>query len=138
MTRGRSLIVLAAALATVVVAAVASWMLGRQHALTNLAFVDVSASTAARAMQDDHFYSDYGDKVLVVQGTVAEVQSTAGGPQAALRTDAAFGLTCTITGPEAGPQLSVGAVVSFVAIGGTAQREPSSVSLPDCRLANGR
>jgi hypothetical protein len=137
MTRGRWFIVLAAAL-SIVVAAAASWMLGRQHALTNLTFMDVSASTAARAMQDDHFYSDYGDKVLVVRGTIAKVQSADGGPQVALRTDTAFGLTCTMTGPATGPQLMVGAVVSLVAIGGTAQREPSAVNLPDCRLANGR
>jgi len=127
------LVVPAACLATVVVAAVASWLLGRQHALTNLAFVDVSASTAAQAMQDDHFYSDYGDKVLVVHGSVANVQSTTGGRQVALRTNTAFGLTC----PSAGPQPSVGTVVSLVAIGGNAQREPSSVNLPDCRTASG-
>jgi hypothetical protein len=138
MTRGRWFVVLAAAPATVVAAAVASWMLGRQHALTNLAFLDVSASAAARAMQDDHFYSDYGDKVLVVEGTVATVESAAGGPHVALRTDTAFGLTCTVSGPAGGSQLSVGAVVSLVAIGGTAQREPSSVNLPDCRIASGR
>jgi len=137
MTRGRWLVVPAACLATVVVAAVASWLLGRQHALTNLAFVDVSASTAAQAMQDDHFYSDYGDKVLVVHGSVANVQSTTGGRQVALRTNTAFGLTCTITSPSAGPQPSVGTVVSLVAIGGNAQREPSSVNLPDCRTASG-
>ena len=138
MTRGRWFVAVAGGMAIVVVAVVASGMFGRQHALTNLAFVDVSASTAARAMQDDHFYSDYGDKVLVVQGTVATVQSAAGGRQVALRTDTAFGLTCTTTEPVAGPQLSVGEVVSLVAIGGNAQREPSSVNLPDCRLANAR
>jgi hypothetical protein len=137
MTRGRWFVVLAACLPTVVVAAVASWLLGRQHALTNLAFVDVSASTAARAMQDDHFYSDYGDRVLVLHGTVANVQSTTGGSQLALRTDTAFGLTCTIASPMAGPQASVGTVVSLVAIGGNAQREPQSVNLPDCRSATG-
>jgi len=138
MTRGRWFVAVAGGMAIVVVAVVASWMFGRQHALTNLAFVDVSASTAAQAMQDDHFYSDYGDKVLVVQGTVATVPGTPGGRQVALRTDGTFGLTCTLMARVAGPQLSVGAVVRLVAIGGTAQREPSSVNLPDCRLANAR
>ena len=137
MSRSRWFVVLAVGLATIVIAAVASWMLGRQHALTNLAFVDVSASTAARAMQDDHFYSDYGDKVLVVHGTVASVQSTTGGHQIALRTDTAFGLTCTINSPAAGPQPAVGTVVGLVAIGGSAQRESSSVNLTDCRAASG-
>ena len=138
MTRGRWEVAVTASLAIVVTAVVASWMLGRQHTLTNLTFVDVSASTAARAMQDDQFYSEYGDKVLVVQGTVASVQGTPGGRQVALRTDGEFGLTCTLTGQVAGPQPSVGAVVSLVAIGGTAQREPSSVNLPDCRMGSGR
>jgi len=131
------LIVLAVGLVTVVVT-VACWTLGRQHALTNLAFVDVSASAAAQAMQDDHFYSDYGDKVLVIRGAVANVQGAPGGQQVALRTDGAFGLTCMMTVPASGPELTVGAVVSLVAVGGTAQREPSSVNLPDCRLTSGR
>jgi len=137
MTRGRWLIVLAVCTATVLVAAAASWLFGRQRALTSLAFIDVSASTAAQAMQDDQFYSDFGDKVVVVHGTIATVQSTTGGREIALRTDIAFGLTCTITEPAAGPQPSVGSVVSLVAIGGNAQREASSVNLPDCRLASG-
>ncbi len=137
MNRGRWFVVLAVGMATVVVAAVASWMLGRQHSVTNLAFVDVSASTAARAMQDDHFYSDYGNKVLVVHGTVANVQDANGGRRVALRTDATFGLTCMITSPAAGPPPTVGTIVSFVAIGGSAQRESSSVDLPDCRAASG-
>jgi hypothetical protein len=128
-------VILAVGLAAVVVAA--SWMLVRQHVLRNLAFEDVSASTAARAMQDDHFYSDYGDKVLVVHGTVASVQSTNHGRQIALRTDTAFGLTCTINSPAAGPQPAVGTVVGLVAIGGSAQRESSSVNLTDCRAASG-
>lgn len=89
-------------------------------------------------MQDDHFYSDYGDKVLVVQGTVARVQGKPGHVQIALRTDGAFGLTCTLGGQAAVPQPSVGDVVSLVAIGGTAQREPSSVNLPDCRMGSER
>ena len=129
---------MAVGLVTVVVATVTAWMLGRQHALTNLAFVDVSASTAAGAMQDDHFYSDYGDKVLVVRGTVAHVQSAAGGLLVDLRTGTAYGLTCTVTGPAPGPEPSVGATVSLVAMGGTAEREPSSVNLPDCRWGSER
>ena len=137
MTRGRRFVVLAVGLTTVVVAAAASWMFGRQHSLTSLAFVDVSASTAARAMQDDHFYSDYGDKVLVVHGTVTTVQNTPGGRRIALRTDATFGLTCMITSPATGPQPAVGAIASFVAIGASAQRASSSVDLPDCRAASG-
>jgi triacylglycerol esterase/lipase EstA (alpha/beta hydrolase family) len=137
MTRSRWIVVLVVGLAAAAIAAFASWTLGRQQALTNLAFVDVSASTAARAMQDDHFYSDYGDKVLVVHGTVASVQNTTEGRQVALRTDPAFGLTCTIASPAAGPQPGVGTVLSLVAIGGSAQREPSSVSLLDCRAASG-
>lgn len=134
MTAGRWFVVMAAVLATVLVAAAAAWMLGRQKTLTNLAFVDVSASTVARAMQDDHFYSDYVDRVLVIQGTVANVESTSGGRQVALQTDAAFGLTCMLTSPTASAQPSVGAAVTLFAIAGSAQREPSSVNLPDCRL----
>ena len=88
-------------------------------------------------MQDDHLYSDYGDTVLVVHGTVVNVQNTTGGRRIALRTDATFGLTCTITSPAVGPPPTVGTIVSLVAIGESAQRESSSVDLPDCRAASG-
>ena len=137
MTRSRWWVVLSACVATVVVGLGATWMLGRQRALTSIAFVDVSASTAARAMQDDHFYSDYGDKVLVVRGTVVKVQGVPGGREISLHTDTAFGLTCVITSSAPGPQLSVGKVVGFVAIGARAHRESSSVRLPDCRSVTG-
>jgi len=40
-----------------------AWWLGGRHALQNLNIREVSADMAARAMQDDHFYSDFGDKV---------------------------------------------------------------------------
>jgi hypothetical protein len=135
MTRSRQLVLVASCVAMFVVAVGTSWLLGRQRALTSLEFVDVSATTAARAMQDDHFYSDFGDKVLVIHGTVASVQVTSVGPAIALRTDTEFGLTCTISGSEGGPQPSVGTAVNLVAIGGSAQRESTSVNLPDCRSA---
>lgn len=124
-------------LAAVALAAIVSWLTGRQHALRDLAVIDVSASAAARAMQDDHFYSDYEGKVLVIHGTVASIQTTSGGRQITLRTDSTFGLTCATAGPAEAAQPSVGSVVSLIAIGGNAVREPSAVLLPVCRFSGG-
>lgn len=138
MTRGRWLVVLAGPLVCVAVAATTSWTLGRQHALGSLAFADVSATDAAQAMQDDHFFSDYGDKILVVHGTVANVQTSGGGYAISLGTGTAFGLMCTVTSPSGAGQPAAGTVITAVAPGGTAQREPSSVNLPDCRLMSAR
>ena len=130
--------VLAGGLAFVVVAATASWMLGRQHALGGLSFTDVSASAAARAMQDDHFFADYGDKILVVHGTVENVQGHGGSREISMRTDTQFGLTCTVTALSEVGQPAAGTVISVVAPGGAALREPSSVNLTDCRIMSAR
>ena len=54
---------LAVGLVVLVGAGAASWWFGRRRALQSLPFVDVSASTAAAARNDDHFYSDYGNKI---------------------------------------------------------------------------
>ncbi|HEY5137253.1 MAG TPA: hypothetical protein VIJ41_15790 [Candidatus Nanopelagicales bacterium] len=136
MTRGRWWVVLAIGLGCVAVAAAASWSLGRQRALESLSFVDVSAGDAAQAMQDDHFFSDYGGKILVVHGPVASVHATGSGYTVSMGTGTSFGLTCTITSPAGVGQPATGPVITMVAPGGTAQREPSSVDLPDCRIMN--
>jgi len=138
MTRGRWWAALALGCAALVTTVAGSWWLGRQHALDNLAFVDVSASTAARAMQDDHFYSDYGDKILVIEGTVTNVQNAGGGRQISMRTDSPFGLTCDLAAPSTVGQPAAGEVISVVAPGASAHRQPSSVDLPDCRMMSGR
>ena len=136
MTRGRWWVGIAIALGCVAVAVAASWSLGRQRALGSLAFVDVSAADVAQAMQDDHFFSDYGGKVLVVHGPAASVHSDGSGYTVSLGTGTAFGLTCTVTSPPGVRPPAVGSVITIVAPGGTAQREPSSVDLPDCRIMN--
>jgi len=138
MTRRRWWVVLAIGLGCVVVAAAASWTLGRQRALGSLAFVDVSAGDAAQSMQDDHFFSDYGDKILVVHGTVANVHAAGSGYAVSLGTGTSFGLTCTVTSPAGVGQPAAGSVITVVAPGGTAQRGPSSVDLPDCRVMSAR
>jgi len=134
MTRGRWWVVLAVGLGCVAVAVAASWTLGGQRALGSLAFVDVSAGDAAQAMQDDHFFSDYGDKILVVHGTVASVRATGSGYAVSMGTGASFGVTCTVAAPAGAVPPAAASLITVVAPGGTAQREPSSVDLPDCRI----
>lgn len=124
-------------LVAVLAVSAVSWLLGRQHALSHLAFVDVTATAAARAMQEDHFYADYGYKILIIHGTVASARPSGNGLELSLRTDAAYGLSCTVAAPAGGPLLT-GEAVSVVAAGGTARRQQSSVDLPDCRIMSDR
>jgi hypothetical protein len=109
-------------------------MLGRQHALQELAFADVSAGDVAQAMLADRFFSDYGEKILVVHGTVVDVHAIGHRSAVALATDIPFGLTCTVAAPTGGALPAAGSVITVVAPGGTAQRQPSSVDLPECRI----
>ena len=87
---------------------------------------------AARAMQDDHFYSDFADKVLVVHGTVASVASQGPGAQIVLQTNSAFTVHCRAIGNPPLPRR--GDPVNLLVVGANAQREPFAVAFPSCRL----
>ena len=100
-------------------------------------YADVSAGAAAQAMQADHFFSDFGDKILVVHGTVADVHSADGRSVVSLATGLSFGFRCSVPASSGGGLPAAGSVVTVVAPGATAERQPSSVDLPDCRIMSG-
>jgi hypothetical protein len=110
-----------------------TWLVSRQVSLQSLRMETVTAHDAAQAMQDDHFYADYADRILQITGIVASAQESAGSLVVALQTDGAYTLTCT-DGQPIGAAPTAGAAVTLIAPGGTAQREASGVALPECRV----
>jgi hypothetical protein len=131
---GRPVLVLLAlgAVAVVVAGIVGGWWLGTRQALTGLAFEDVTADVAATAMQQDHFYADFGRRVLIVHGSVASVDEARTGTVIILRTEGTTRLTCVVPSDAQPPD--PGQDIRLVAIGGSALREPDGLRFPDCRV----
>ncbi|MDQ2933744.1 MAG: hypothetical protein M3R49_01975 [Chloroflexota bacterium] len=53
----------------IVVTAVLAFFLGATHAMDGLSIKRVTATEIANAMQDDRFFTDYGQSTLLVDGT---------------------------------------------------------------------
>jgi hypothetical protein len=94
---------------------------------------NASAEQAARAMQEDHFYSDYGRGVLTVSGKVAELRQENGLYVLILETSIATRLECEL-GSQA-PALKPGDAVRVQTPDASqAQRLPGAVRLVSCSL----
>jgi len=119
------------AVAAGVVAVVGSFWLGGRHALGNAVIVDVSADQVAQAMQDDHYYSDYGSDVLIIHGSVAATNRSGGQVTIEFHTNSATSMSCTLDAPSGVP--TIAAHISVLVVGASAQREPSAVTYSTCR-----
>lgn len=95
--------------------------------------VSASAADLARAMQEDHFYSDYGRSLLRVSGTVAEVRQEGGSAILVLETGLATRTECDFGGQalalQPGQQVTV-----LSADASRAKRLPGALRLEACRL----
>ncbi len=82
-------------------------------------------------MQEDHFYSDYNERTLVIHGVVA---SLAGG---VLQFQAQNAFTTRCVFDHDPGTLQPGEPISVVAEGAAAERLPSAVLLRGCHLLAG-
>jgi hypothetical protein len=125
-----SKIILGVAIAAILFVGAGSFWFGRLHALQSVGVERVGVAQLADAMQQDHFYSDYGSAALLFSAKVSAVTHhnnvalvtfvTAGRP---------YSVTCQFT---AGASIKVGQVLSVAAPGGSADREPHGVLLHNC------
>lgn len=94
--------------------------------------VRISADDAARAMAGDHFYSDYGQAVLVISGRVGEVTVTGNNSRIALTTSTAAVVLCETFGA---PDVKTGDVISVRVRASDALRDDAGVLLRSCEIA---
>ncbi|HSW94735.1 MAG TPA: hypothetical protein VLI88_01095, partial [Patescibacteria group bacterium] len=71
--------------------------------------VRITADDAARAMAGDHFYSDYGQAILVISGRVGDIIVTGNNSRIALATSTAAVVICETFGA---PDVKTGDAIS--------------------------
>lgn len=94
--------------------------------------LQVTADQIARAMQEDHFYSDYETYTLRVQGTVSGLTQQGSGLTIELNTTVGTGVYCEMRGSA--PDLRPCEAITVTAPGNEAQRSPGAVLLKHCAL----
>ena len=94
--------------------------------------VRISADDAARAMAGDHFYSDYGEAILVITGRVGDITVTGNNSRIALVTSTAAVVLCETFGA---PDVKAGDAISVRVRATDALRDDAGVLLRSCEVA---
>ncbi len=92
----------------------------------------VTADQIAQAMHEDHFYSDYGNNVLVILGTVLSVNQQNNDLTVTLNTTPPTGVVCDLG--KSTTLLEAGDAVTVTARADQALREPDAVLLKNCSI----
>lgn len=103
---------------------------GDSRALKNLTIRQVSAESAASAMRNDEFYSDYRENTLLVTGSIATISDHHSRPTIEFTTSGNFKSLCQLTSRQ--PALRVGERITIVTEAYSALRRPSAVLLNSC------
>jgi hypothetical protein len=102
--------------------------------LPTLPSAQVTADQVAQSMQDDQFFSDFGDTTLLIQGTVAAVEQQGSDNRLRLATSLPIDVVCD-TGTQS-PAVHVGEIIIIKSANPRrdASRHGSSVLLNNCSL----
>jgi hypothetical protein len=119
------------ALALILIGAV-SFFLGDRHGLESMAITRITPDQAASAMKEDHFYSDYGPRTLLVKGNVSAVYKTSDDLVVTFRTNSDFKTICDFGNSSAAIQPRQ--TITALSEGGSARRQSSAVLLTHCVL----
>ena len=98
------------------------------------AVVQVTADEIAQAMQEDHFFSDYGQNTLLVRGVLASLYWQDNIHIAALSTSIQTSVLCDLG--TASPMVHPGNTITVTAPAADAQRASFAVMLRNCRVEN--
>lgn len=128
MNRNTKLILAGAVVAIIVVGLAAFWK-GNLYARSNVGIVKVSSAQLADAMQQDDFYSTYGDSVVLFTSKVSSVKTQGNASLVTFATSRPYKVTCQF--PKS-VSFSDGQEISVVAPAGSADRETSGVLLHNC------
>jgi hypothetical protein len=93
--------------------------------------VRISADDAARAMAGDHFYSDYGQAILVISGRVGDITVTGNNSRIALVTSTAAVVLCETFGA---PDVKLGDAIQVRVRASDALRDDAGVLLRTCEV----
>jgi hypothetical protein len=117
------------ALAAIVIVGIGSFWFGSLHARQNVGVEQVGVTQLADAMQQDDFYSTYGDAALLFTGKVAAVKRGTNATLVTFATGRPYSVTCQFPKTIAA---RMGQTLSVAAPGGSADRQTRGVLLHDC------
>lgn len=106
-----------------------SFWFGNLHARNSIGVEKVTVSQLADAMQQDDFYSTYGNTAVLFSGKVESVTTQGNAALATFNTGRPYSLTCQFASAIS---LKQGDVVSIAAPAGSAERQPHGVFLHNC------
>ena len=126
---GFTKLVIGFAVVAILIAGIASFWVGSLRARQSVGIVRTDVSTLADAIQQDHFYSSYGNTALLFTAKVSAVSSTSDRKLVTFTTDRAYSVTCQMS---SGENVEVGQTIAIAAPGGSAERLAAGVRLHDC------
>lgn len=129
----RSILIGVLVLATVIGTDISAFFLGSRHATSNLTIQRVTPDEVATAMQNDNFYSKYGNDTLIIQGTIAKVSTSAGIVTIDFSTTGDYKTRCQLHPLTS--KVHLGASVTLIAEAGRASRLSKGVLFPACLFA---
>jgi hypothetical protein len=121
--------IITAALGAILIVGLSSFWFGSLHARQTMGVERVTAAQLADAMQQDHFYSDYGNAAVLFSGTASAVNHHSGTTLVTITTGRPYGLTCQFASNAI---VKPGQIISIVAPAGSAERQAHGVLLHDC------
>lgn len=128
MTRNMKLVLVSAVVAVLVSGAGSYWF-GILHARGSTDIAHVSVSQLGDAMQQDSFYSQYGNAALLFSAQVSALTQTGDTTSVTFATQRPYSVTCEFKGSVSA---KAGQTLSVVAPGGSAERRPHGVLLHKC------
>lgn len=120
---------LGAAIAAIIIVGVGSFWFGGLQAKQHVGIAHVNVAQLGDAMQQDDFYSTYGNVALLFSAKVATVTQGGQTTLVTFASAAPFHVSCQF---PAATTLKTGQTVSVAAPGGSATRQKSGVLLHDC------
>ena len=122
-------LVFAGALIVVIVVGIASFWEGNLHARSNIGIEHVSIAQLADAMQQDTFYSSYGNAAVLFSSKVASVKTKDSASLVIFNTSRPYNVVCQF--PKA-VTFTSGQTISVAAPTGSAERQAHGVLLHNC------
>ncbi len=96
--------------------------------------VHVTADQVAQAMEEDHFFADYGYTTLLIQGTVLSARRQAGDLVISLDTSVPTKVMCNLGNYAGIVQVGSTVTVQSVYPERDASRQPSAVMIKNCSI----
>ncbi len=124
-------LLLGAALAAILIAGAGSWWLGSLHARRNVGIERVTPAQLADAMQQDSFYSAYGDTAVLFSGKVLSVTEHNNTTLVTFTTGRPYSVTCQFA---SNVSVKNDQTLSIAAPAGSAERQTSGVLLHNCLI----